>query len=100
MFSLLSALCLERSFQGPYQFHKRSRTPELLSENDLGAPIPKITSKDELGRLAKALERTVTFVISYISDIENVLTNIADGNLDIETTQEYIGDFSPIKSSG
>jgi methyl-accepting chemotaxis protein len=72
---------------------------ELLSEGDLGAPIPKITSKDELGRLAKALERTVTFVISYISDIENVLTNIADGNLDIETTQEYIGDFSPIKSS-
>lgn len=72
---------------------------ELLSEGDLGAPVPKITSKDELGHLANALEKTVNFVISYISDIENVLTNIAESNLDVETQQEYIGDFNPIKSS-
>lgn len=72
---------------------------DLLSEGNLGAPVPRIMSKDELGHLAKALEKTVSFVIAYISDIENVLANIAGGNLNVKTQQEYIGDFSPIKSS-
>lgn len=72
---------------------------ELLAEGDLGAPVPDIKSKDEIGRLSKALEKTVTFVIAYISDIENVLTNIANSDLSVEAQQEYIGDFRPIKTS-
>jgi methyl-accepting chemotaxis protein len=36
---------------------------------------------------------------SYIKDIGQVLSGIAEKNIAVETEQDYLGDFAPIKSS-
>lgn len=56
-------------------------------------------SKDEMGEMAKNLNGTVETLSAYISDLSLVIGNIADENLDIETSIDYKGDFMPIKTS-
>lgn len=63
--------------------------------------IEKATSysNDELGKLTRINENTADTLNSYITEISDVLTQISNGNLDVEVTREYIGDFNEIKVS-
>lgn len=59
-----------------------------------------ITSADEIGEVASALEDTVSQLknyIAYINEITEVLNEIADGNLAFKLTQSYTGDFEKVK---
>ncbi len=59
-------------------------------------------SKDEVGAVAVALQKTVLRLkdyIAYIGEITEVLHEIAGGNLRFELKQEYVGEFSRVKSS-
>lgn len=71
---------------------------ELLVEGDLDSPMPKITSKDETGMLAKSTAALVEGLRMVINDIGYLLNEIANQNLDVRTEHEdiYVGSFRDI----
>lgn len=72
---------------------------KLLSEGDITSPTPVCNRNDETLILVNSLEETVNNLHSYIEDIHNVLSSVADGNLLVKSNTEYKGDFAAIKDS-
>jgi methyl-accepting chemotaxis protein len=70
-----------------------------LSDGDLHTEVTSVSSGDELQILTQTLEATVESVNHYISDIEQVLTQVAMGNLKVEPKGDYKGDFALIRES-
>lgn len=56
-------------------------------------------SDDEIGLLAQSFDNTIRRLRNYIGEISHVLESIARGDLTVEITQEYIGDFTSIRTS-
>ncbi len=56
-------------------------------------------SNDEIGILSKAFETTITSLKRMIYDISDILNNIANNNLNVQTQVEYKGNFEKIKVS-
>lgn len=54
---------------------------------------------DETGRLLEAVEKTRSEMEGYISDISDTLENITKGNLCVDISREYEGDFVAIKDN-
>ena len=85
---------------------KRSLDPiQLISDGaakleagDLNIHID-IQSDDELGRLSQAFNHISSTINNYVKDISEQLSQMADNNMDITITQDYIGDFIPIQVS-
>ena len=71
---------------------------EKLESGNLQIHV-QVDSDDELGRLAESFNATSTILNNYINDISKQLSEMADNNMAISITEEYIGDFSPIKTS-
>ena len=69
---------------------------ELLAHGDLSTPVPTVKSRDETGRLLQSLSETFASINGYISEISDILTGIAQGDLSKESEQNYLGDFAPI----
>lgn len=95
--SIFLILRLARSISCPV----KSVTERMvaLSDGDLHTKITPVCSGDELEIMTQTLTSTVESVNSYISDIQQVLTNIADGNLCVKPQVEYKGDFALIQAS-
>lgn len=70
-----------------------------LSDGDLHTEVAHIKSGDELEIMTRTLTDTVESVNRYISDIHQVLSGVADGNLQIEPQVQYKGDFTLIRNS-
>ena len=70
-----------------------------LSDGDLHTEVAHIKSGDELEIMTRTLTDTVESVNRYISDIHQVLSGVADGNLQIEPQVQYKGDFTLIRIS-
>ena len=70
-----------------------------LSDGDLHTEVTNIRSGDELEVMTRTLTDTLASVNRYISDIRQVLSGVADGNLQIEPQVEYKGDFTLIQNS-
>ena len=70
-----------------------------LSDGDLHTEVAHIRSGDELEIMTRTLADTVESVNRYISDIHQVLSSVADGNLQIEPQVQYKGDFTLIRNS-
>ena len=70
-----------------------------LSDGDLHTEVTHIRSGDELEIMTRTLAETVGSVNRYISDIHQVLSGVADGNLQIEPQVQYKGDFTLIRNS-
>ena len=70
-----------------------------LSDGDLHTEVTHIRSGDELEIMTRTLADTVESVNRYISDIHQVLSGVADGNLQIEPQVQYKGDFTLIRNS-
>lgn len=70
----------------------------LLVEGDLETPMPKITSRDETGMLAKSTAALVEGLSIVINDIGYLLNEMANQNLDVYTEHEevYVGSFRNI----
>lgn len=58
-----------------------------------------IRSNDELGRLSQTFNHISATINNYVKDISEQLSQMADNNMDITITQNYIGDFIPIQVS-
>ncbi len=97
LFSILLVLRLSRSISKPVK-DVTSRMV-ALSDGDLHTEVIPVRSKDELEVLTKTLGDTVESVNRYISDIQQVLTQVAGGNLQVEPQVDYKGDFALIRSS-
>lgn len=71
---------------------------ESISRGNLNVSLEAKT-KDEIGVLSDAFSRTIEFLKTMIADISKVLGEISDNNLNVNTSAEYIGDFSTIQDS-
>lgn len=71
---------------------------KLLVEGDLETPMPKVTSRDETGMLARSTESLVEGLRTVINDIGYLLNEMANQNLDVHTEHEevYVGSFQDI----
>ena len=70
-----------------------------LSDGDLHTEVAAVRSGDELEVMTRTLADTVASVNRYISDIQQVLNGVANGNLQMEPQVEYKGDFTLIQNS-
>lgn len=95
--SILVVLRLSRSISRPV----KSVTNRMvaLSDGDLHTEVTPVNSRDELELMTQTLDATVESVNRYISDIQQVLTQIADGNLRVSAQVDYKGDFALIRTS-
>ncbi|WP_312635358.1 methyl-accepting chemotaxis protein [Oscillibacter sp.] len=62
----------------------------------------EVTTRDETGQMAIAINRTVVQLnkyINYIKEITHALETIAQGDLRIHLEQDYAGEFSVIKQA-
>ena len=95
--SILVVLRLARSISRPV----KGVTDRMisLSDGDLHTEVAQVSTGDELEVLTQTLDATVGSVNRYISDIQQVLTQIAGGNLQVWPQVDYKGDFTLIQSS-
>ncbi|MGN0637165.1 MAG: methyl-accepting chemotaxis protein [Huintestinicola sp.] len=70
-----------------------------LSKGDLESPSPVTDRNDETFVLLSSLNDTITSLNAYISDIRNVLSAVADGDLLVCSDTVYTGDFETIKNA-
>ncbi len=70
-----------------------------LAQGDLKTPVEVINTGDELAILSSNLDHTIQSLNLYISDITRVLSQLSDGNLDIQTEAGFAGDFVSLKES-
>lgn len=97
LISILVILRMARSISKPV----KNVTNRMLglSDGDLHTEVSHIRSGDELEIMTRTLADTVGSVNRYISDIHQVLSGVADGNLQIEPQVQYKGDFTLIRNS-
>lgn len=69
-----------------------------MSQGKLDAQI-SYQSKDEIGQVSDSMRETLTTLSSYIRDIDHVMGELAGGNLNIQTTADFRGDFISIQKS-
>ena len=104
---VVSVIFLAAALVFSFQYSKSIGVPislisqrlELLSKGDLTSDVPSVKTRDELYTLSNSLSETVDALNGYIGNIDNVLSNISNGNLMIETNHEYSGDFVGIKAA-
>ena len=69
-----------------------------LAAGNLTASI-SYESRDELGSLANNTRTLIESLQTYIGNISDVLSTVAEGDMTVEVAIEYQGDFAPIKAS-
>lgn len=69
-----------------------------ISNGNLGVNI-KYQSRDEMGTMAKSINKTNAVISSYIRDISEKLSMLSQGDLRIKMDMDYIGDFAAIKQA-
>lgn len=95
--SILLVLRLARSISRPVKGVTNRMV--ALSDGDLHTEVSSVHSRDELELMAQTLTDTTESINHYISDIQQVLTQIASGNLCVEPQMDYKGDFTLIRNS-
>ncbi len=95
--SILLVLRLARSISNPVK--RVTERMVALSNGDLHTEVAHVRSGDELEVMTQTLEDTLASMNRYISDIQQVLTQVAGGDLGTEPQVDYKGDFVLIRGS-
>ncbi len=95
--SILLILRLARSISRPVK--RVTDRMVALSNGDLHTDVLPINTKDELEVMTQTMDATLESLNRYISDIQQVLTHVADGDLRTEPQVDYKGDFMLIRGS-
>ena len=95
--SILLILKMARSISKPVK--NVTNRMVSLADGDLHTEVINLRSGDELEIMTRTLADTVESLNRYISDIHQVLSGVADGDLQIEPQVEYQGDFTQIRNS-
>ena len=56
-------------------------------------------SDDELGDLSRTLKESMARIEGYVTDINEIMSQLSDGNFDVHTSTRYIGDSQSIEES-
>ena len=70
-----------------------------LSDGDLHTEVLPVSTGDELEVMTQTLDDTLESINRYISDIQQVLTRVAEGDLRTGPQVDYKGDFELIRGS-
>ena len=70
-----------------------------LSNGDLHTEVLPVSTGDELEVMTQTLDDTLESINEYISDIQQVLTRVAEGDLRTGPQVDYKGDFELIRGS-
>lgn len=94
--SIVVALQLANHIGGPMK--ACAERMRLLVEGDLESPVPEVKSKDETGMLAASTGELVNGLSTIIHDIGYLLNEMANQNLDIQSShrEAYVGTFQSI----
>jgi methyl-accepting chemotaxis protein len=55
--------------------------------------------RDNFVKIGESLNETTSSISGYVSEISEVLTELANNNFDVNIEREYVGDFNAIKES-
>ncbi len=95
--SILLVLRLARSISRPVQ--QVTDRMVALAGGDLHTEVLPVRTGDELEVMTQTLDATRESMNRYISDIQQVLTQVASGDLGTQPQVDYKGDFVLIRSS-
>ncbi len=76
-----------------------SEVSKEIAEGNLNVGHTTYTSNDEIGALSRALSSISDTLKLYVNDISGQLSRISQADISAEITQEYIGDFLPIRNA-
>lgn len=97
LLSMVLILRLARSISRPVK-HVTERMV-ALSNGDLHTEVHPVSTGDELEVMTQTLDTTLESINRYISDIQQVLNDVAEGDLRTGPQVDYKGDFTLIRSS-
>jgi len=98
---VLSAIIFVSVSQVVKPIKKLTKTANLIADGNLDVSA-EVSSRDEVGQMAEAINRTVVQLnkyIAYINEITDNLMNMADGNMVISLQEEYTGEFAKIRQA-
>jgi len=72
---------------------------EGLESGDLKTSVKVSDYTSETNTLSVSLLNTVNILSEYVNEISNTLEQISGGNLNVEISRNYGGDFAPLKVS-
>ncbi len=75
-----------------------TNSSKVLQNGQLALDI-KYRSGDEVGDLVETLRPATQQIYSDVSDINNIMSEFSNGNFNISTSADYIGDFRSIQTS-
>jgi len=94
--SIVWGLWLSRALSRPV--NEMAAAAERIAQGKLDIDVT-YSSKDEIGSLARSLQSAAGTLKLYVADISDKLGRMAEGDMTVEMTQEYEGDFLPIKQA-
>lgn len=94
--SVILAITITRSVKKPVAECVEATTQ--IAKGNLDVDV-KYTSKDELGTLSDNVRSMIGTLKLYIGEISYILQAIADGNLNVEKKENYMGNFEEIGTS-
>lgn len=56
-------------------------------------------ANNELGDLANTIRDSMHLIHTYVTDINRIMSLLSNGNFDVKTSKEFIGDFKSIEES-
>ena len=89
--SILLVLRLARSISNPVK--RVTDRMVAFSNGDLHTQVTPVATGDELEVMTQTLDATLESMNRYISDIQQVLTQVADGDLRTEPQVDYKGEI-------
>lgn len=95
---IFAAHKIARAISNPVQ--EISQRMQLLAQGDLSTEVVvRDLGKDEVQQLSESVRDTIDQISSYISEISDVVGQVANYRLDVKMTGEFRGEFAPIKNS-
>ena len=94
--SIVWGVWLSRALSKP--INEMADAAERIAEGKLDVDIT-YSSKDEIGSLARSLQSASKNLKLYVADISEQLGRMSQGDITADFTQEYVGDFIPIKQA-
>lgn len=89
------------SFKITKPIEELNAVAKKLADGQLDVEM-EITLENEIGQLGESIKKTVARLkeyIVYINEIANVLAQMADGKLNIELKNDYVGEFEILKDA-
>lgn len=75
-----------------------TNSSRVLQNGQLALDI-NYRSDDEVGELAETLKNSTQQIYGYVSDINNIMSELSNGNFGVRTGTDYVGDFRSIQTS-